>query len=145
MDKLPDDFVRSGFEAEFASEDITEDQDLQNSLLDALSNCTCRSTITRDGRRGGPATCRPAAGWSNGRCRFSARGRRAVRYTFGAHELDDLGVELRRDGELIAVEPQVFDVLLHLVRHRERVVTKEELLDAMWNTASSGSRPSPHG
>ena len=39
VDELPDDFVRSGFEAEFAGEDITDDQDLQNSLLDALSNC----------------------------------------------------------------------------------------------------------
>src|SRR5262249_13857242 len=30
------------------------------------------------------------------------------------------------------VEPRVFDVLLHLLRHRERVVAKQELLDAFW-------------
>ena len=118
--------MRSGFEAEFAGEDITEDQDLQNSLLDALSNCDV-SIDCADGR----------PGRSGDGCTL-ARGRRAVRYTFGTHELDDLGVELRRDGELIAVEPQVFDVLLYLVRHRDRVVTKEELLDAVWSTRFVG-------
>lgn len=30
------------------------------------------------------------------------------------------------------MEPQVFDLLLHLVRHRERVVSRDELLDAVW-------------
>lgn len=37
------------------------------------------------------------------------------------------------DGELVHVEPQVFDVLTHLVEHRHRVVAKTELLDAVWN------------
>jgi pimeloyl-ACP methyl ester carboxylesterase/DNA-binding winged helix-turn-helix (wHTH) protein len=32
----------------------------------------------------------------------------------------------------VRIEPQVFDVLLHLVQHRDRVVSKEELLDAVW-------------
>ena len=32
----------------------------------------------------------------------------------------------------VAVEPQVFDVLVHLLRHRDRVVSKEELLDEVW-------------
>ncbi|HEX2150465.1 MAG TPA: winged helix-turn-helix domain-containing protein [Stellaceae bacterium] len=41
--------------------------------------------------------------------------------------------ELRRAGALIAVEPQVFDLIEYLVRHRERVVTKDELLDTIWN------------
>jgi DNA-binding winged helix-turn-helix (wHTH) protein/alpha-beta hydrolase superfamily lysophospholipase len=40
--------------------------------------------------------------------------------------------ELSRDGSLIHVEPQVFDVLLYLVRHRDRVVSKEELIEAVW-------------
>jgi pimeloyl-ACP methyl ester carboxylesterase/DNA-binding winged helix-turn-helix (wHTH) protein len=40
--------------------------------------------------------------------------------------------ELRRGGAVEHVEPQVFDVLVHLIRHRERVVTKTELLDTVW-------------
>ena len=56
----------------------------------------------------------------------------AVRFTFEGCELDLGRYELRRDGDVVAVEPQVFDVLVHLVRHRDRVVTKEELLDEVW-------------
>ena len=41
--------------------------------------------------------------------------------------------ELRRAGALVAVEPQVFDLINYLVRNRERVVTKDDLLDAIWN------------
>lgn len=40
--------------------------------------------------------------------------------------------ELRKAGRPVAVEPQVFDVLAYLVRHRDRVVTKQELLDQVW-------------
>ena len=51
---------------------------------------------------------------------------------FRDYELD-LGVqELRRAGEIVHVEPQVFDLLVYLVRNRERVVSKDELLDAIW-------------
>lgn len=55
-------------------------------------------------------------------------------YTFEGYELDLDRFELRRDGERVAVEPQVFDVLAHLVEHRTRVVTKVELLEAVWKT-----------
>ena len=41
--------------------------------------------------------------------------------------------ELHRAGVLIDVEPQVFDLIDYLVQHRERVVTKDDLLDAVWN------------
>ena len=41
--------------------------------------------------------------------------------------------ELRRAGALVAVEPQVFDLIHYLVRQRERVVSKDDLLDAIWN------------
>jgi TolB-like protein/tetratricopeptide (TPR) repeat protein len=41
--------------------------------------------------------------------------------------------ELRRAGTLIPVEPQVFDLIEYLVHHRERVVTKDDLLDAVWS------------
>ena len=34
------------------------------------------------------------------------------------------------------VEPQVFDVLVHLIRHRDRVVSKDELIRAVWDGRS---------
>ena len=57
--------------------------------------------------------------------------------THPIYEFDDCLVdpgrfELRRGGAVEHVEPQVFDVLVYLIRHRERVVTKTELLDTVW-------------
>lgn len=46
--------------------------------------------------------------------------------------IDPAGRELRRGSEVVNVEPQVFDVLLYLVEHRARVVSKIELYDAVW-------------
>jgi pimeloyl-ACP methyl ester carboxylesterase len=46
--------------------------------------------------------------------------------------LDEVLFELRRDGRVVPMEPQTFDVLTHLVAHRDRVVPKEELMDAIW-------------
>jgi TolB-like protein/Flp pilus assembly protein TadD len=40
--------------------------------------------------------------------------------------------ELRRDGELQSVEPQVFDLLAFLIRNRDRIVSRDELLAAVW-------------
>ena len=40
----------------------------------------------------------------------------------------------RRDGEVVRLEPEVLDLLAHLVRNHGRVVTKEELLDEVWGT-----------
>jgi DNA-binding winged helix-turn-helix (wHTH) protein len=51
---------------------------------------------------------------------------------FGDCELDEALYALRRRGKPVKLEPKVFDVLLYLVRQRARVVTKEELLDALW-------------
>ena len=53
-------------------------------------------------------------------------------YAFGSFELDTDLFELRRDGTSVPVEPQVFNVLAYLVAHRDRVVTKNELLDNVW-------------
>jgi pimeloyl-ACP methyl ester carboxylesterase/DNA-binding winged helix-turn-helix (wHTH) protein len=39
---------------------------------------------------------------------------------------------LERAGDTVSVEPQVFDVLAYLIENRDRVVTKEELLDSVW-------------
>ncbi len=51
---------------------------------------------------------------------------------FGECEVDVAQFELRRGGEVVHVEPQVFDVLVYLIRHRDRVVTKPQLLDDVW-------------
>ena len=51
---------------------------------------------------------------------------------FAGVELDREARELRRDGTAVPVEPQVFDVLAYLAEHRDRLVTKEELLDEVW-------------
>jgi DNA-binding winged helix-turn-helix (wHTH) protein len=53
-------------------------------------------------------------------------------YRFGDHEVDLEQYELRRAGVRQPVEPQVLDVLIHLIRHRDRLVTKHELLDTVW-------------
>jgi TolB-like protein len=56
-----------------------------------------------------------------------------VKFVFGDHTLDSDRRELRRGAEQIAVEPQVFDLLLHLVRHRDHVVSKDDLIAAVWD------------
>ena len=56
-----------------------------------------------------------------------------MRYCFGDCVLDTDRRELRRQSSLVDVEPQVFDLLVHLMRHRERVVTKDDLLAAVWH------------
>jgi len=55
-----------------------------------------------------------------------------VRFAIGELLLDADRRELHHDGILVALEPQAFDVLVHLVRHRDRVVPKEELMDEVW-------------
>lgn len=56
-------------------------------------------------------------------------------YTFGDYRLDVHAHELRRAGDVVRIEPQVFAVLAYLVEHRDRIVTKEELLDHVWATS----------
>ena len=55
-----------------------------------------------------------------------------VRVAFSDCELDVGGHELRRAGQVVALEPQVFDVLAYLARNGDRLVTKNELLDEIW-------------
>jgi TolB-like protein len=54
-------------------------------------------------------------------------------YVFDAFELDRSKVELRRDGESVPVEPQVFALLLLLVENRERLVTRDEIIEKVWD------------
>lgn len=53
-------------------------------------------------------------------------------YAFDECRLDPTRHELVRDGARVHVEKQVFDVLRYLLEHRDRVVPKAELLDAVW-------------
>src|SRR5512145_202574 len=53
-------------------------------------------------------------------------------YQFGDYVLHTERRELWRGEQCLAIEPKVFQVLLYLVEHRERVITKAELLDHCW-------------
>jgi TolB-like protein len=55
-----------------------------------------------------------------------------VRFKFDNHILDAARRELRRDGDLIAMQPQVFDLLVHLLKYRDRVVTRDDLIALVW-------------
>lgn len=52
---------------------------------------------------------------------------------FDDFELDTARFELRRNGDPVAVEPQVFALLRLLVENHERVVTKEEIISRVWD------------
>jgi adenylate cyclase len=54
-------------------------------------------------------------------------------YSFEDFSLDTARRELRRSGALIALQPQVFDLIEYSIRNRERVVSKDDLLAAVWN------------
>lgn len=56
-----------------------------------------------------------------------------MQYSFGDYLLDPERRELTLGPTAISVGPQVFDLLLCLVRNREHVVSKDELLDVVWN------------
>jgi TolB-like protein len=53
-------------------------------------------------------------------------------FRFGEFQLDLDRYELSRDGDVVKTEPRVLEVLHYLIERRERVVPKEELLDAIW-------------
>ena len=53
-------------------------------------------------------------------------------FQFGGYSVDVECRELRRGAELIDIGPQVFDLLVYLINNRDRVVSKDDLLDAVW-------------
>lgn len=55
-----------------------------------------------------------------------------MRYRFEDCVLDVARRELRRGGEPVAIEPQVFDLLDFLIRHRDRVVSRDDLIAGVW-------------
>jgi TolB-like protein/tetratricopeptide (TPR) repeat protein len=54
-------------------------------------------------------------------------------FWFNNFSLDTARRELRWDGQLRSIEPQVFDLLEYLLRNRDRVVTRDDLLSAVWS------------
>ena len=55
-----------------------------------------------------------------------------MRFLFGDYVLATARRELSRGGEQIALEPQVFDLLVYLLQNREHVVSKDDLLASVW-------------
>lgn len=53
-------------------------------------------------------------------------------YNFDGYVLDTGRRELRRGASHVEIEPQVFDLLLYLIENQEKVVSSEELFDAVW-------------
>ena len=56
-----------------------------------------------------------------------------LKYQFAEFEIDLSQQELRRLGEAVHIEPQVFDLIVHLVRNHDRIVSKDELIETIWN------------
>ncbi len=59
-----------------------------------------------------------------------------MRFLFGDYALDTDRRELQSGAAVVPVTPQVFDLLDYLIRNRERVVSKDDLIDAIWNGRS---------
>ena len=55
-----------------------------------------------------------------------------MRFLFGDYALDTDRRELRRQVDLVPVEPQVFDLLAYLIANRDRVVSKDDLIASVW-------------
>jgi TolB-like protein/cytochrome c-type biogenesis protein CcmH/NrfG len=55
-----------------------------------------------------------------------------VKFNFDDHILDTDLRELRQGGELVAMQPQVFDLLVHLLKHRDHVVSRDDLIELVW-------------
>jgi TolB-like protein/Flp pilus assembly protein TadD len=56
-----------------------------------------------------------------------------LRYLFEEYAFDTDRRELHRGADVISIAPQVFDLLDYLIRNRERVVSKDDLINAIWN------------
>src|SRR3989440_9890372 len=63
----------------------------------------------------------------------AAQGNGSLRYSFEKYAFDTDRRELHRGADVVSVAPQVFDLLDYLIRNRERVVSKDDLINAIWN------------
>ena len=55
-----------------------------------------------------------------------------VIYRFGNYRIDTTRFEITRGGHAMAVEPQVLELLIVLIEHRDQVVSKDQLLEKIW-------------
>jgi DNA-binding winged helix-turn-helix (wHTH) protein len=56
-----------------------------------------------------------------------------LRYLFEEYAFDTDRRELHRGADVVSVAPQVFDLLDYLIRNREHVISKDDLIAAIWN------------
>ncbi|MES2959317.1 MAG: winged helix-turn-helix domain-containing protein [Pseudomonadota bacterium] len=56
-----------------------------------------------------------------------------MNYQIGEFTIDTARYRIRAGDTAIPVEPKVFDLLVHLIRHRDRVLTREELFKDVWD------------
>lgn len=56
-----------------------------------------------------------------------------MQFDLEAVNIDTASREIRRDGKAVAVEPKVFDLIVHLVESADRVVSKDELIEKIWD------------
>jgi DNA-binding winged helix-turn-helix (wHTH) protein len=59
-----------------------------------------------------------------------------LRYLFEEYAFDTDRRELHRGANVVSFAPQVFDLLDYLIRNRERVVSKDDLINSIWNGRS---------
>lgn len=76
-----------------------------------------------------PETCAIDA-WTDQDCQVQWS--KTVRFLFKDYVLDPERRELTLSSQPVSVGPQVFDLLLHLVQNRDRVVSKDDLIEAVW-------------
>ena len=55
-----------------------------------------------------------------------------MRYQFNRFEIDTLQFKLFLAGKAIAVEPKDFDLIVYLIKNRQRVVTRDEMFNTFW-------------
>jgi TolB-like protein len=82
-----------------------------------------RRLIIRTSKRSKTPPCKPEVTCGVG----------IVRFLFEDFAFDIDRRELHRGSDVVSVAPQVFDLLEYLIRNRERVVSKDELINAVWN------------
>jgi DNA-binding winged helix-turn-helix (wHTH) protein len=56
-----------------------------------------------------------------------------VIYRFSKIEVDLEQFDIREDNKPLLVEPKVFDLIAYLLKHRHRLVTREELFESVWH------------
>lgn len=55
-----------------------------------------------------------------------------MRYIVNQFEIDTQQYTLSREGDLVAIEPKVFDLVVYLIEHRQRLISRDELFDKLW-------------